>query len=130
MSGENYVRSGIHPELEAEADRIIKESLVGVTRRSEKSDILTPWKEQDRRSREVYNATGVAEPTTRRGIFHRAWNPASPHLNSVAGARMGRGMQRRDNSNGFDSMGADAPAPTRLSIEDAAGNPTEMGVEF
>lgn len=126
----DFVRSGIHPELEAEADRIIKESLVGVTRRSEKSDILTPWKEQDRRSREVYNATGVAEATTRRGIFHRAWNSARPDLNSVAGPRMSRGMQRRDSSGGFDSMHADAPAPTRLSIEDAAGNPTEMGVEF
>jgi len=82
----DFAKHGIHPELEAEADRIIRESLRGVTARSEKSDILTPWKEQDRRSREVYNTNGVAEATTRQGMFHRSWNPARPELNSVDGS--------------------------------------------
>jgi hypothetical protein len=87
----DFPRSGIHPELEDEANRIIRESLRGVTARSAKSDILTPWKEQDRRSREVYNANGIAEPTSRMGMFHRAWNPARPELNSVDGvAHRGR----------------------------------------
>lgn len=89
----DYPRSGIHPELEDEANRIIRESLKGVTARSAKSDILTPWKEQDRRSREVYNANGVADPSTRMGMFHRAWNPARPDLNSRDG--VAGGMHRR-----------------------------------
>lgn len=82
----DFAKHGIHPELEAEADRLIRDSLRGVTARSEKSDILTPWKEQDRKSREVYNATGFAEATTRQGMFHRSWNPARPELNSVDGS--------------------------------------------
>lgn len=77
-------RHGVHPLLEAEADRLIKESLAGVTSQSEKSDILTPWKEKDRRQREVYVPSGVPEET-RRGMYSRSWNSTSPHLNSVDG---------------------------------------------
>lgn len=85
MTGENYVRHGIHPELEAEADEWIRQSLKGVTARSAKSDILTPWKEQDRKSREVYVPSGVPDPSERQGMFHRSYNPARPELNSRDG---------------------------------------------
>ena len=81
----NYVRSGVHPQLEAEADRLIKESLEGVTSQSEKSDILTPWKEQNRRSKEVYTNSGSPDASTRSGMFHRAINKTKPHLNSIDG---------------------------------------------
>lgn len=80
------LRHGIAPHLEAEADRLIKESLAGKTRYADKDDILTPWKERMRREREVFNSSGVAEPQTRRGIYGRAKNPAHPHLNSTDGA--------------------------------------------
>lgn len=79
------VRYGVHPTLEAEANRLIKESMAGVTSQSAKSDILTPWKEKDRRDREVYVESGTPESQTRRGMYHRAWNPSSPHLNSRDG---------------------------------------------
>lgn len=80
------LRHGIAPHLEAEADRLIKESLAGVTRYRDKDDILTPWKEQMRHSREVFNVTGVAEPQLRRGMYDRAYNPDKPDLNSIDGA--------------------------------------------
>lgn len=52
---------------------------------SEKSDILTPWKEMDRRRREVYTESGVPDGALRRGMYHRAWNSEFPHLNSTEG---------------------------------------------
>lgn len=91
-------RRGVHPQLEAQADRLIRESLKGVTKHSEKSDILTPWKEQDRRNREVYVESGTPDPTARRGMFHRAWNSARPDLNSREG--MSRGGGRTANPGG------------------------------
>lgn len=103
----DFPRSGVHPELEEEANRIIRESLRGVTARSAKADILTPWKEQDRKSREVYNATGVADPSSRRGMFHRSWNPSRPDLNSVDGP--GPRARRVPRINYLDS---DRPWPT------------------
>ena len=59
------VRYGVCQALEDEANELIRKALEGVTSMTAKSDILTPWKERDRLSREVYNSTGVAEPTTR-----------------------------------------------------------------
>lgn len=79
------IRYGVHRTLEDEANRLIRESLAGVTSQSAKSDILTPWKEQDRLSREVYNGTGFPDPAIRQGMFHRAYNSAYPHLNSRDG---------------------------------------------
>jgi hypothetical protein len=79
------IRYGVHAALEAEADRLLRESLAGVTSQSAKSDILTPWKMQDRISREVYTEAGVPEPATWSGIYHRAWNPSQTHLNSNDG---------------------------------------------
>lgn len=85
MAGSMPVRRGVHAPLEAEADRMIRESLRGVTKHSEKADILTPWKEQERYRREVYVVSGVPDPAIRRGSFHRAANPTRPELNSRDG---------------------------------------------
>ena len=52
---------------------------------ADKSDVLTPWKDQDRRGREVYVPSGVPDPATRQGVFNRAWNPGRPDLNSRDG---------------------------------------------
>lgn len=79
------MRYGRHAGLEDEADRLIHESLAGVTSMAAKSDILTPWKEQQRRRREVYVSSGVPDPSVRQGMFHRRINPARPHLNSRDG---------------------------------------------
>lgn len=84
------LRNGVHQPLEDAATALIKESLAGVTSRSAKSDILTPWKEIARKRREVYVRTGVPDPSTRSGMFNRAWNPAHSHLNSRDGATSAR----------------------------------------
>lgn len=79
------LRNGTCRELEAQADELIRKSLEGVTRRSEKSDILTPWKQEDRWNHEVYPGSGFADPAVRKGMFGRIWNPKYPHLNSRDG---------------------------------------------
>lgn len=76
---------GVHPQLEDAATELIRKSLEGVTSMSEKSDILTPWKEVDRRRREVYTTDGVPDGAVRRGMYHRAWNSWYPNLNSAEG---------------------------------------------
>lgn len=86
------MRHGVHVHLEEQANLLIKQSLVGVTKHSEKADILTPWKEQERRRREVYNSTGVADATVRKGMFHRSPNPARPELMSRDGVAQPRTM--------------------------------------
>lgn len=90
MTGSMPLRSGVHAALEAEANRLIKESLAGVTSHSAKSDILTPWKEGERYRREVYVESGVPDSSTRRGMFHRVLNPARPELNSRDGVAPAR----------------------------------------
>ena len=87
------MRFGTWHEAEDEATRLITESLKGVTSRSAKSDILTPWKEEDRKNREVYTASGTADPAVRKGMFRRAWNPRHPHLNSRDGQYPARRIQ-------------------------------------
>lgn len=84
------MRRGIHLPLEMEANRLIRESLHGVTKHSEKADILTPWKESERHRREVYVASGVPDESTRKGMFHRATNPSRPELNSRDGIARAR----------------------------------------
>lgn len=75
---------GIHKELEAAADEYLREAVAELPR-SQKMDILTPWKERDRLSREVYTADGVPDAAVRSGMYNRAWNPRSSHLNSRDG---------------------------------------------
>lgn len=79
------VFNGVHLPLEREADALIFGSLRGITSQRDKGDILTPWKEQDRRRREVYSATGTVDPQIRRGMYHRAANSTNSHLNSRDG---------------------------------------------
>jgi hypothetical protein len=85
MNGDGRVRYGIHPLLEAEANAWIYGSLKGVTSQSAKSDLLTPWKENNRREREVLTASGTCDAQIRQGIYGRAYNPVQTHLNSRDG---------------------------------------------
>jgi hypothetical protein len=86
------LRNGVHQPLEDAATALIKESLAGVTSRSAKSDILTPWKEIARKRREVYVPGGTPDAATRSGVFGRAWNPVHSHLNSRDGNSAARRM--------------------------------------
>jgi hypothetical protein len=79
------LRNGRCLALEEAANAIIFGSLKGVTSRSAKSDVLTPWKEEDRAKREILTGTGTADPAVRRGMYHRAWNSRHGHLNSRDG---------------------------------------------
>ncbi len=72
---------GVSKGLEEEANRIIRESLRGVHSHTAKKDILTSWKETDRRRREIPRAN--VDPTVRQGMFHRA--QGFPRLNSMDG---------------------------------------------
>lgn len=78
------LRPGVNRTLEDAADEIIRHSLKGVTSRSAKSDILTPWKQKDRWQKEVYTSSGIASEG-RRGMFHRALNRRQTHLNAREG---------------------------------------------
>jgi len=71
--------------LEDAANALLYPALASITRHADKSDILTPWKEHDRRKREIYVTSGTPDPALRRGIFTRAANSEHPHLNSVEG---------------------------------------------
>lgn len=83
---EPRVKYGIHEQLEAEADALIFGSLKDVTSREEKSDILTPWKEKNRKSKEILSRTGhPIDGALRRGMYHRVYNPVQTHLNSYDG---------------------------------------------
>ncbi len=80
------IRRGVFKPLEEEANRLLKESMADITKHSEKKDVLTPWKRQARYKREIYVRSGVADPQIRRGMYHRAYNPDRPDLNSRDGA--------------------------------------------
>jgi hypothetical protein len=79
------LRNGVCHALEDVADALLAASLKGVTSRSAKSDVLTPWKLEDRAKREILTSTGYADPSVRRGMYRRAWNPRHSHLNSRDG---------------------------------------------
>jgi hypothetical protein len=101
------LRNGTCKELEAQADELIRRSLEGVTSRAAKSDILTPWKQQDRWDHEVYTGSGFADPAVRKGQFSRAWNSKYPHLNSREGhypvRRAQDGLDEYTGDDGYDS---------------------------
>jgi hypothetical protein len=110
------IRRGVHLPLEEEANRIIKESLAGATR-NDKSDILTPWKLQDRLNHEVYVASGTPEAHLRKGRFGRVYNPRNPHLNSQDGtSASGRKARHVTDIDGGGS--ADYSATLRISWAD------------
>lgn len=79
------MRHGTHAVLEAEADRLLHESLRGVTSFAAKKDILTPWKEADRKRREMTVPSGTPDPSLRRGMYNREWNSKHAHLNASEG---------------------------------------------
>lgn len=79
------MKYGVSKPLEEEADRLIKQSLVGVFSHKAKSDILTPWKQQDRLRREVYTSSGTPDASVRKGMFHRVANKSRPDMNSRDG---------------------------------------------
>lgn len=83
-------RAGVNVDLEEVADELLRQSLVGVTSHEAKRDVLTPWKKRDRLRREVFNSTGVADPSVRRGMYHRSANPDYPELNSRDGVAQPR----------------------------------------
>lgn len=108
------IRSGVYLALEAEADQLLHDMLAGVKSHSEKRDVLTPWKDRDRRSREVYVPSGTPDPSNRLGMYHRAFNAKQQHLNSRDGESIGYRLNDhrsqgdrmfRDDSSSGDSYG-------------------------
>lgn len=92
------IHYGRHAPLEDAADEILSQAL-GPLPATQKTDILTPWKEKQRRKHEVYTNEGV--PTaTYEGNFHRVYNARHPHLNNVAG-RVPRGLRSRTVDDGL-----------------------------
>lgn len=79
------IKYGTHLILEEAANEILFGHLRTITSREEKADVLTPWKEKNRISHEVYNVTGVPIPHVRNGMFHRVLNRSKPYLNSRDG---------------------------------------------
>lgn len=75
------IHYGVHAGLEEAANELLRQAVASLPR-SEKMDVLTPWKERDRYSKEVYTSDGVPDAAIRSGMYSRAWNPQSPHLNS------------------------------------------------
>lgn len=100
----DVVHRGVHGPLERAADELIFGSLRGITSQEAKSDILTPWKEQDRHAREVLSRSGTIDPAIRRGMYHRVANTRSPHLNSRDGVtrpiRVDSGLAEDDSAPG------------------------------
>ena len=97
MTKMSRVHYGTCAHLEDEADRLLHESLEGVFSHKEKSDILTPWKQKARLSREIYSGideheirdtgivAGAPEKHIRNGMFNRVTNRSRLDLNSRDG---------------------------------------------
>lgn len=84
------LRSGVHRQLEDEADRILKASMRDASP-EEKGAILTSSQQNHRRSKEVFVSTGVPDPSVRNGTYGRSLNTARPDLNSApSGVRSSR----------------------------------------
>lgn len=79
------MRHGVHPQLEEEANSILRRSLALQKTMEERSDILTPAKESLRHRREVLVASGTPDPAIRQGIYGRRMNNRQTHLNSRDG---------------------------------------------
>ncbi|MFF7198228.1 hypothetical protein ACFZAM_31530 [Streptomyces sp. NPDC008079] len=79
------IRYGVAADLEAEADRILRDSFLEHPDPVAKALILTPWMQITRARREVYTSDGAPDSAVRRGLFHRVLNPVHRHLNGVEG---------------------------------------------
>jgi hypothetical protein len=75
--------NGINPELEEQANSILREGRRGVTALSEKKDYLTEEQLNLRQAREVLNSNGFPDPSIRQGLYRRTYSP-------LAGNRPGR----------------------------------------
>lgn len=93
VTGINRLRYGVHRELEAEADRLLKLDLARTSSLSSRSDILTPSKESLRRRKEILVPSGVPDPSVRQGMYTRSYNPTQVHLNSRDGISSGGGVR-------------------------------------
>ena len=69
------VRSGVDWDLETQADELLRQSRVGITKVSDKQDFLTNDQLERRRCREVYNRNGIPDAHLYSGLYRRAWNP-------------------------------------------------------
>lgn len=94
---------GVHAELEAEANRILFSHLAKIPRAADKADVLTPWKEHERRHREVYVVDGVPDPALRSGNFYREANLRDHHLNSIQTSSGVRPQGRLTNRSPWDA---------------------------
>lgn len=90
------LRSGRWDDVESLADEMIRRSLVGVTKYSDKADVLTSWKMQMRQKREVLTSSGFPDASIRKGMYRRVANPTKPELNSRDG--ISRARTRFNNS--------------------------------
>jgi hypothetical protein len=79
------IRYGVDPELEAEADAILRQSFLDEPDAEEKAKILTPYMLQNRLKREVFVPGGTPDGAVRKGSFHRSINRQYPHLNATLG---------------------------------------------
>jgi hypothetical protein len=83
-------RFGVWEEVEDEANEWIRVSLEGVTRYKDKADVLTKWKEDMRKRREVLTNNGFPEKHIRSGMYNRVANTANKELNSREGIARAR----------------------------------------
>lgn len=76
MEAVNRAKVGVDEDLEAQADELIRKSLVGVHSQGAKRDILTAWKLKDRMSREVLVPT--PDRAVHQGTFTRSRPKGGP----------------------------------------------------
>lgn len=69
--------SGINSALEEQANALLREGRKGVTALSKKKDYLTEEQLSLRQAREVLNSNGFPDPSIRRGLYRRTYNPLS-----------------------------------------------------
>lgn len=102
------MRYGVHRSLEDQATALIDASFAGSPtggRPPGRDKILTPAQIRLRRRREMLVSTGVPDPSIRQGLYRRAWNPVSSHLNARDG-HAGMGGRSRTSSPEGGSDGA------------------------
>lgn len=66
---------GINYDLEEQANAILRDGRKGITALSEKKDYLTDEQLSLRQAREVLNSNGVPDPSIRKGLYRRSYNP-------------------------------------------------------
>ena len=76
-------KTGVDEDLEERANALLFDVTRKERSQSAKSDILTPWKTDERYRRE--HLVPVADPSQRLGVYGRAMNPERSDLNSRDG---------------------------------------------